>query len=420
MKSHKFFNAFFDNKVRFILSIIFIGAFLIRLATICLITGWEGIHGADADRYDKVARSLIEGKGFALEGTVVILYALPVYPLFLAAIYKVFGHKYWIALLIQTFIGSLSCLLGYLIGTRLFSKGVGLLTALIMAVHPYLSLLTVYLITETLFTLLLLLAVLWLIKSDKEPSLKYCLWIGFWLGLATLTRPLTLIFPFFIFIWGWLNFQTKRAAFKTALLTTLFMSLVIVPWAYRNYKVSGNFIPFYIGTGSNLWMGNNPEVFKKVDKRGTLYLPDNLRIKKTDLFEVELDRRYGKMALEFIRKNPKEFLILLYFKFLRFWQWGYPTTLRNTLATFLYGVFFFPFMVAGFFLSLKYSRRAWILHLLVVFFTTFSLIFFGSDGYTSTRYRVPLEPYLSIFAAYGLMSFIQRYWPKSLLLRILE
>ena len=54
------------------------------------------------------------------------------------------------------------------------------------------------------------------------------------------------------------------------------------------------------------------------------------------------------------------------------------------------------------------------------FFTIVSLIFFGSDGSSGTRYRVPLEPYLSVFAANGLIRLIKRYWPKSLLLRILE
>ncbi|MFH1201768.1 MAG: glycosyltransferase family 39 protein [Candidatus Omnitrophota bacterium] len=400
------------------MGIIFVVALLARLATIYLVVGWDGIYTADASGDDKIAYSLIEGKGFTIDGTA-LAYRGPFYPLFLAAIYKVFGYRHWIAQLIQIFIGSLSCLVGYLIGARLFSKAVGLLSALIMAGHPYLCLLTGYLLTETLFTLLLLLAVLWVVKFIDKPSWKQCLGAGLWLGVANLTRPIALAFPFFIFLWFWLNLRTKKDVLRMTLLIISFMSLVITPWAYRNYRVFHKFIPVYIGLGRNLWGGNNPEVFKKVDKRGTWYMPDSIRI-KTNLSEIDLDRRYTKLALEFIKENPKQFLILLYFKFLKFWQWGYSSTLRNTIITFLYGILFFPFMVLGFFLSLKHSRQTWIIHLLAIYFTIVSLIFFGSDGSSGTRYRVPLEPFLSIFVAYGLISLIKKYYPESRLLKFLE
>ena len=418
MKPETFFKFLVKNKIRIILGIIFVVAFLIRLTTVYLVTGWDGIYTADSARYEKAARNLIAGKGFAIEGIAIVSYTVPGYPFFLASTYKVFGYKHWVVRLIHVLIGSFSCLLGYLIGARIFNKAVGLFAACIMAVHPYLSLLTAYLLAETLFTFLLLLTVFWLIKSDQGLSLGYCLAIGICLGIAALTKPLMLAFPAFLFLWAWLNFQNKKVAFKVTFLIVLFMSLTIAPWTYRNYRISGEFIPLCTGIGDNLWEGNNPEVFQNVDKRGMRYFPEKIRIKE-DLSGPELDRRYARLAWQFIRENPRQFIILLYYKFLRFWQWGYPSTLRNKIIIFLYGIFFFPFMIAGFFLSFKYSRRSWILHILALYFTTVILIFFASDGTSGIRYRVPLEPYLSIFAAYGALYFMRKYFLNSDLLKFL-
>jgi len=59
-----------------------------------------------------------------------IFYQSPLYPYFLAIIYRLFGHNLFTVRVIQFIIGSLNCILIYLIGKKAFSPRVGLLAAL--------------------------------------------------------------------------------------------------------------------------------------------------------------------------------------------------------------------------------------------------------------------------------------------------
>jgi 4-amino-4-deoxy-L-arabinose transferase-like glycosyltransferase len=404
-----------NNRIRFILSVIFALAILIRIIAVFLVTGWEGTHSTDEHNYSAISRSLIEGNEIQGEnlGT---FHQRPLYMFFLAAIYKVFGYQRWPVQLIQVFISSISCIICYFIGLR-FSKKIGLLSAFITAVHPYLSLLTAYLLTETLFILFFLLAILWFIKVIDQPTFRNCLGSSIWFVLAILTRPQISLSLFLILFWVWLNIKNKMASLRVTILVSFLVAILLAPWAYSNYKFCGKFtVPF---PGVLLWAGNNPEAFRKAELRGKMHIPDSIKI-AADLPESEKDKQYTELAFAFIKENPEKFMILLYYKFLRFWQWGYSTTIRNTIVTYLYGLLFFPFMLAGFFFSFKYSRKIWILHFMILYFTILSLIFFGADNSSGTRYRVPLEPLLSIFAAFGLLGWLNRYLPKSSISRLFD
>ncbi len=372
-----------NNRIRFILSVIFALAILIRIIAVFLVTGWEGTHSTDEHNYSAISRSLIEGNEIQGEnlGT---FHQRPLYMFFLAAIYKVFGYQRWPVQLIQVFISSISCIICYFIGLR-FSKKIGLLSAFITAVHPYLSLLTAYLLTETLFILFFLLAILWFIKVIDQPTFRNCLGSSIWFVLAILTRPQISLSLFLILFWVWLNIKNKMASLRVTILVSFLVAILLAPWAYSNYKFCGKFtVPF---PGVLLWAGNNPEAFRKAELRGKMHIPDSIKI-AADLPESE--------------------------------KGGYSTTIRNTIVTYLYGLLFFPFMLAGFFFSFKYSRKIWILHFMILYFTILSLIFFGADNSSGTRYRVPLEPLLSIFAAFGLLGWLNRYLPKSSISRLFD
>ena len=84
----------------------------------------------------------------------------PVYPLFLAACYLVFGHSYVMVLYIQAFVGAAVIPLTWLLARRFTSEKLSLLAAALVALHPSLILRATRLHSENLYIPLLLLALL--------------------------------------------------------------------------------------------------------------------------------------------------------------------------------------------------------------------------------------------------------------------
>src|SRR5208283_967567 len=136
---------------KFIFGIIVVAAIL-RIGTVAFFH--PPLISDDKD-YDAIARSLVHGDGFTLDGHPTA-YRLPGYPLLLAASYAVFGDSKTPMRILQIIADVISCLLLFSIGKKLFSEKVGLLAAAILALFPIQVLYVSHLMTETIFTAILL------------------------------------------------------------------------------------------------------------------------------------------------------------------------------------------------------------------------------------------------------------------------
>ena len=140
--------------------------------------------------YHYAANQLLVGQPFDSG-----LHLPPGYSLFLAAILAVTDGSTAAAMLVQHLLGLAAGLLVYLIGRRLFGPLVGLAAALLTVLDVELALYEHAVMTETLFTLLLLCAfALVLLRLPGSIWLKV---VGFGLlaGAATLVRPTGLLLP---------------------------------------------------------------------------------------------------------------------------------------------------------------------------------------------------------------------------------
>ena len=123
------------------------------------------------------------------------LHLPPGYSLFLAAILAVTDGSTAAAMLVQHLIGLAASLLVYLIGHRLFGPLAGLTAALLTALDVELALYEHAVMTETLFTVLLLGALaLVLLRLPGSIWLKV-MGFGLLAGTATLVRPTGLLLP---------------------------------------------------------------------------------------------------------------------------------------------------------------------------------------------------------------------------------
>ncbi|MFW5748460.1 MAG: ArnT family glycosyltransferase, partial [Chloroflexota bacterium] len=146
------------------------------------------LHG-DAASYDRIARSLLAGTGFSQFPPEPDVFWPPLYPISLWLTYSIFGYELIIARLVQAVLGAATCVMIYLLGEQLFERRIALLAGLGAVFYPYHILFGNWLIAESLFMLLLVVAVYLLAQLARKPSIPLCLASGVVIGLGILAKP---------------------------------------------------------------------------------------------------------------------------------------------------------------------------------------------------------------------------------------
>ncbi|RME20033.1 MAG: hypothetical protein D6800_13560, partial [Candidatus Zixiibacteriota bacterium] len=99
----------------------------------------------------------------------------PFYVWCLGLLYAVFGSSLWVARLFGAAVGVLSVFLTYRIGSRLFSKQIGRIAAVLQAVTPVMMYFEGELLLDPLFTLLLQIAIYRLLVWLDEQTSRHAL-----------------------------------------------------------------------------------------------------------------------------------------------------------------------------------------------------------------------------------------------------
>jgi len=318
---------------------IFLIALGLRLIPV-LLARQLGIGLDDMFQYDMLARSLASGNGFRwyapadLAGLAPYLhidfpnlaldprgmlttFRAPLYPAFLAIIYYFNGinaDRFFAARLAQTVLGALLAPLTYYTASLLLppnSKNLGgeqeggenekaaKISAWVVAVYPMFLLFPLALATENLFFLLVLVSVLFFLKTVEKPTTFNFLLSGFFLGLAALTRSVILPFGALAILWIWFILKQRRGA----ILATLALILTITPWIIRNSLVEHKLTGIETSLGYNLYVGYDPQ------SSGTFTFGPSL-----DLMSILDDKTRDEVgtqkAIQFIEQDPARFPIL--------------------------------------------------------------------------------------------------------------
>ncbi|SCY75549.1 ArnT family glycosyltransferase [Desulfoluna spongiiphila] len=138
----------------------------------------------------------------------------------------------------QVLLGCATVILAYLIAQPCIGRWMALLAAFLTGISPHLVSCTTYILTETLFTFLMVLF-LWIFMQGIQHHKNWLLCLaGITLGLASLTRP---TLQYFIFALIPLAFVNKRRSvpLKHFFIVFLFFVSTMAPWFVRNYQVTG-------------------------------------------------------------------------------------------------------------------------------------------------------------------------------------
>jgi hypothetical protein len=120
--------------------------------------------GTLADAYDTVASSILLGEGllgprYDDPRRTASLARAPGYPIYLSAIYSVFGRDYFRVQIVQNGLNSISPILIFLIAGNLLSWRVGAISGLLSALSHHLSYMSNWILPDSISALFLLAAV---------------------------------------------------------------------------------------------------------------------------------------------------------------------------------------------------------------------------------------------------------------------
>jgi 4-amino-4-deoxy-L-arabinose transferase-like glycosyltransferase len=172
----------------------------------------------------------------------------PGYPLYLAALYRLAGgNDVRLVALSQVALSLLTLALVYWLGRRLWNRTTGALAvALLVLDLPSLTY-TLFVMSETLFTLLLLLgaiALMMLVEPATGARIRWALAGGILLGLATLVRPVSyyLALPLGVGVsWlGWRGGWGRALVVRCLLALLASYALLVGAWQVRNFVQTGD------------------------------------------------------------------------------------------------------------------------------------------------------------------------------------
>ena len=367
--------------------------------------GWE---------MGRVARAVASGRGYAdpFHGTTgPTAWVTPLYPLLMAAVFKVFGiytaASAWVVLAINCVLNALLVPLIWATGERVFAQPVARWSAWIWALYPAAMQFAVkwfweMSLTAALFQAALLLALIMRGVGSRPgdgPTWKRWLLFGLLWGALALSNPGVL--PFLPACGVWILATKGREwwrDFPKAFAAGLVFLALVAPWAYRNWVTLHAELPMRSNFGAELYMANGPGA------TGIIMEDEhpNVDLKQYHLYvemgEVAYARWRGQLAGAMIRKDVPRFLRLCLTRVYFFWS-GVPNASDKPFNNLGRGINFAGASCAGLLgLALLLKRRRPAAGLLATAFLLIPLAYYIVSA--AARFRHPLEPLIDLLAVY--------------------
>lgn len=361
----------------------------------------SGVTLLDPDGYGEAGRTLYETGRFSSVAKA------PGYPAFVASIcFLTGGYHIWAVQAAQCFLTAATCLLLYAIFRRTLDEAPARWAGLACALYPMLIWYTPRLWTETFLTFILAGLTLTLVALLQHPTDGRALLSGAIAGLLALSKGIALIFVFLIPFTLLLRLRSK--AYRWILLFGLSATALIAPWTWRNWRLTGEFLPIHANGGYNFFLGNG---FTRHWSQAPLSYTELKAYTTQDIQAlyasrpqgppddpVSVDRVLLRAALDDMQAHPPLILQKLAVQGLTLWYLA-----ADVPKSILTGVLQFPVALAGLIGAVRaLHRRAWALTLLV---PVTGMMGVSVTVLAFARLSATIIPYLIGLAIYGL-------WPE--------
>jgi 4-amino-4-deoxy-L-arabinose transferase-like glycosyltransferase len=412
-------------------------ALAVRLGFVVATPGYAPQH--DDRDYDRLACGLVAGEGYTRAGPPVsqsrcgdgatgepTAFRPPGYPMFLAAVYTVsepLGIERWTAARIaQAFLGTAVVALLGLVAFQLFGRRTALAAMALGAVFPPAIVLGGSLLTETLFSALMLAAVA-AVLADRAAGgdRRWLAAAGVLCGLAVLTRSNApaLLVPLAIGVAATgAGVRPLRARLGRAAALAAIAALVVAPWTVRNAIELHGFAPVTTEAGSALAGTYNDTTRSDPDWPGAWQPPARLPEIRSTLAPVHGDepaeqRALSRRSLRYMADHPGYVAAVGGRNLWRlsglagpgWWHFSGRTLSLPRWTAGVSAVSFLAFLalaLAGAFTSAARAAPRWLWLMPVLMLA--SVVFVVGE----TRFRAPIDPFVVLLAAVAIAEFARR------------
>ena len=392
----------------------------------------------DSYQYLQLAQNILhQGKYTGQAASDLDLVRPPVYPVFLAAGLLLGQDGQWIPLL-QTLILFATAYILYRIGNDLGNETIGKIASILYLFNPNAAFWATTILTETLAAFWLGMSFWMLVRFGKTYKYSYLAASGMLLGLAALTRPivypLIFILAIILFLFWWFQHKEKISRVLVIKRVVVFLSaglILVFPWQVRNLVVHNDFTLSTVDNSTfQDWMvGKSIAEMKNITREQAVAeiaaSPDPLRYSlefiaehpipfiKTQvrgLFRVLLGSEYGTWAQVLGNQTIETTGMLANFNLAVIWRivssgsiWVWAGIYALLYDAILYGLCVTALIVIT--LRNKNALKNPLLMLLVIIIG-YMIVIPGPAG--ESRFRVPVDPLLALFAGFTFSSSNKR------------
>ncbi len=328
-----------------------------------------------------IANALATGHGFCClfrQPTGPTAWLAPVYPLLIAAIFKIFGsftvRAFYAAALTNALFSALATFPIFYSARRIAGSPLAVLSAWLWAILPAGILMPFEWIWDTSLSALLAATLLWLtLELECDSSRAITIAYGALWAFALLANPaLGVLLPFFL---AWLFYRWRpqnRQSLRRILFAVAIAFVLCLPWTIRNAVQFHRLIPIRSNFAFELWLGNN-EIFDEHSRE----LNRITRFEQVRLY-AQIGTWFGTATpLDDFRRADSGLV-----KFLFVWN-----------------AFTFVAIFVGL-VRLALARNPYLVPL-AVFPLVFPIVYYIT--HTSQRYRHPMDPILVILIAAAIL-----------------
>jgi 4-amino-4-deoxy-L-arabinose transferase-like glycosyltransferase len=407
--------------------IVFGAAFAVALFMVLVVWRAQTVIAQTNDLYKfaQLGYNIAKGLGLRYTDGPLTIRRAPLYPASIAALYLVFGAKPIVIQIFQCFLAAGTSLLCFEIGRRVFKLHVGFLAAAMVALHPMVLRYVPDIQVECLLTFLYTLTVYRSVRLVEEESLANGFWLGVSAACAAMVKGVALPYPA-LFLVAYLLYRrfakseqnierrSPLPGWKPMAAMLIAMGLVILPWTYRNYEVTGGRFVLISGNAAGEFLRGyvfaQPRYFLL---RDTPYETgeNEANQMQTDLFrkqglvwerdEAETEKVHNVAAKAKLRSDPMAFVRKFVIGFFMFW---YVVTTR-TNSLFVGGMALIAWVLAGFgWVRNRHSGYHFWLLLLPI--ASLNLIY--AAVLALGRYSAPCIPTLMVLAALGVETIFRK------------
>lgn len=365
----------------------------------------------DGNAYDNIARNLISGVGYwdttgewpdeppYADPSAPTARWLPGYPLFVAAVYLIAGESYRAVYITQALLCFAIAGFTYLCARQVLDRRAAIVALFLYALDPFSIYICGRFQTEQLFTFFVVSSAYFFLKAE-EAGRRSVFFFGLMAAAGTLTRAVggmmflgLCLAALFGFGQGFGKDRLSGRLRKLSIASAVFI-LTLAPWLIRNHAVTGHFV-FTTQSWQSLSMANN-------DSGGLYFTYEGLRaLPKTNIQQSEIEREeiYKTFLINWISAHPWRFAEL---SLLRMAAFRLPTTHNVTGGRAMLAIAFSLSLYVFALIYMIAYRKDWPkVFPFFLAFGTFTALY--GISLVTTRFRLPLYPFIEILAAGGMV-----------------